>query len=479
MTLEQDDGTDGLEELLLVERTLGMAMRTPAVMERIVRAGVTAAEFEHENHQRMFEAMLVCFASAMRCDAGNVEAAMRDAGWKPADAKRWVRDVEDSARGTDADDETLTSYIDRIRISAAHRRLRIAGMTLAVGAGNKRPVGELAAEIAAEVERIVAGTASTRMQGGKALADGFVARLEAEASTPIIRAPLGIGPIDRACLGGPRLGSVLVFGADTGVGKTTFMRSFILRMLKAGRRVAVFTFESPASSIYDGLVEAKAGVRVGSLKKNAAGWSAIAEANAYLASAPLWIDDTEAMTAEELASKVHSLVKTEKVDVVFVDYVQDIERSTKHSRDDLNFAHISKTLRRLTQRYPILLVENAQLTDSDDKRRTPAETAAGPTEKNLAFTKQWAKDASYILMADRPKLSEDDTMRNVTRLRLVKNRWEGTIERAWSRWDPETTRIADCDSNGRWLVDTPQVKLSVVVDMPDAGDDWDRMVNDV
>lgn len=480
-----DTTDDEVEQLLLVERTIGLAMINPTVMERLVRAGVSSAEFEHEAHATMFSTMVGLFASHMRCDAGMVEARLRDVGWRGADAKRWVRAAEDAGRSAVVDDETVTTYIDRIRVAAARRRLRALARDVIASTdpGRDEGVSSLASRIVSEVESIVAGSTSTRTKSASDLASGLVRRLEQERDTPVVRAPLGVRPIDEACRGGPRLGSVLVFGADTGVGKTTFLRHFLLSMLRAGRRVAVFTFEASSEQIFDGLAEMAAGMRLGNVSTTTNGWTRLEEATAWLDSQPLWIHDSEAMTVEELSSKVHSFVKRERVDVVFIDYVQDIERSTKHARDDLNFMHISKTLRRLTQRYPLLLVENAQLNDDDGggpgKRKTPG-TGDGPTERNLAFTKQWAKDASYIVMAHRPKLSEDDVLRDVTTLRLIKNRHEGALARAWMKYDQTTTRLADCDAHGR--VDDAAVRAAqpvrVEVEVPDDDDveaEWERM----
>jgi replicative DNA helicase len=485
--MTEDRSEDEVEQLLLVERTIGLAMINPTVMERLVRAGVSSAEFEHEAHSTMFSTMVGLFASHMRCDAGMVEARLRDVGWRGADAKRWVRAAEDAGRSAVVDDETVTTYIDRIRVAAARRRLRALARDVIASTepGRDEGVSSLASRIVAEVESIVAGSTSTRTKSAADLASGLVKRLEQERDNPVVRAPLGVRPIDEACRGGPRLGSVLVFGADTGVGKTTFLRHFLLSMLRAGRRVAVFTFEASSEQIFDGLAEMTAGLRLGNVSSTSSGWSRLEEATAWLHEQPLWIHDSEAMTVEELASKVHSFVKRERVDVVLVDYVQDIERSTKHARDDLNFMHISKTLRRLTQRYPLLLVENAQLNDDDGgaaggKRKAPG-TGDGPTERNLAFTKQWAKDASYILMAHRPKLSEDDVLRDVTSLRLIKNRHEGKLARAWMKYDQTTTRLADCDAHGR--VEEAAVRAAqpvrVEVEVPDDDDDveaeWERM----
>lgn len=242
----------------------------------------------------------------------------------------------------------------------------------------------------------------------------------------------------------------MLVGADTGVGKTTFGTHIALTMAKAGVPLVFFTFETKAKRIFSGLVEMQAKRRTD--KSNQNDVAALLNSAQEIGGLPLWVDDSESMTVEELASKVHGHVKRNGVRAVFIDYVQDLERSTRHARDDLNFAHISKVLRRMSARYNVLVVGFAQLADTREAQ-LKAKNYAGPTEADIAYTRQFAKDASYIVMLDRMKLADDPGLRNLTRVRLVKNRPESTLTTGWMRYDPATTTLSSADERGRETVE--------------------------
>lgn len=454
---------ENIDTLLLVERLLGSALVDPSVMERLTRAGVGSTEFATEEHRAMWRHMTAQFARSARCDGALLSLDLKRGGMTTDDARLWVAEAERAGRAG-IDEDTLTLLVEQLRRAAAERRLTALGAALSLVSFNQAPIPEIVATSQRELDAVVAGVAGKRTLNAVALVAEYQ---RAQASTsPIVRVPTGIPVIDAATKGGLRLGSAAVFAADTGVGKTTFARHLVLSALTAGFGVAYFTFESKSGDLFGGMVDMKAGVRAGDAK-TAAQHTHIASALGWLHSASLWIDDTEAMTAEEMASKIHTLVK-EGVRVVVVDYVQDVERSTRHGRDDLNYAHISKVLRRTWARYNILGIELAQLAKSDDKAMA-SKRWDGPTEADIAYTRQFAKDASYIVLADRAKLSADNDQRHTTRLRLVKNRWDGgELTSAFMRWDPITTRLAQVSGGGGGS------SVPIDVSPPDA---WDEIVN--
>ena len=451
-----------IDALLLVERLLGSALVDPSVMERLTRAGVGSAEFSVDEHQTMWRCMVAQFARSSRCDGALLAHEMKRGGMSADDARLWVGEAEKAGRAG-LDEDTLTLLVEQLRRVAAERRLTALGTALSLVASNQAPIPEIVAGAQRELDAVVAGVAGKRTMGAADLVADY--QRAQGSTTPIVRVPTGIPSIDAATRGGCRLGASLVFGADTGVGKTTFARHLVLSAMSAGFGVAYFTVESRTADLFGGVVDMRAGVRAGDAKTPAQ-HSEIAKALGWLHASQLWIDDTEAMTAEEIASKTHSLVK-EGVRVVVVDYVQDVERSTRHGRDDLNYAHISKVLRRTWARYNVLGIELAQLAKPDDKAMT-AKRWDGPTEADIAYTRQFAKDASYILLADRAKLSADDARKHTTRLRLVKNRWDGgELTSAFMRWNPITTRLSQ--TNGGDGQSEP-VQVGTV-------DPWDEVVN--
>lgn len=439
-----DDG-DKLDQMLLAERVIGCAMRDVAMLERLVRAGVSSHEFENEKHRALWQAALACFERYGAADSAIVgDHLQRTNGWKPDEAKTWIGEAMRSSWAS-VDDETLGAYAERLRHGAAMRRMKKLAERIDRMAADGSEAAAIAAEVEGELLSIVSGSSPRRAHDAESLASEFSSELMREEEK-VERIATGLGVIDQAMRGGARRGSVLLVGADTGVGKTTFGTHIALTMARAGVPLVFFTFETKAKRIFSGLVEMHARRRAD--RSNPSAVSALLHHASEVGSLPLWVDDSESMTVEELASKVHGHVKRNGVRVVFVDYVQDLERSTRHTRDDLNFAHISKVLRRMAARYNVLVVGFAQLADTREAQMK-AKNYAGPTEADIAYTRQFAKDASYIVMLDRMKLADDPALRNLTRVRLVKNRAESTLTTGWMRYDPATTTLSPADERGR------------------------------
>lgn len=439
-----------LDQLLLVERVIGSAMLDAAILARLAQAGVSVHEFEHDKHREMWRAIMTCFDRLGSADSAVVaEALVRQQKWDAGDAKQWVSEaVRSAVTGGRVDDETIGVYAGRLRHSAAMRRARKLADRMYQLAEADIPAPQIAADVSAELDSIVSGSNTRRAKSASSITDDILKDLMTEGQQ-IERFPLGLGLIDKAMNGGARAGSVVVVGADTGVGKTTFGQHMLLSMGRAGIPAVYFTFETKATHLMSGVVQMQARRRIIRPLDRFA-MSQFNKAIDTVRAMPLWVEDSESMTVEEIQSAVHAHVKANGVRVVFIDYVQDVDRSTRHSRDDLNYAHVSKVLRRVAQRYNVLIVEFAQLADTREAQRT-TKGYVGPTEADIAYTRQFAKDASYVVMLHRIKLSGDEGSRHRTAVRLTKNRWESTLTSASMRYDPGTTELHPCDDEGRDL----------------------------
>lgn len=453
---EQPRGTDSLEALLLTERLLGSALKSPTLMERMRIAGVTTADLEKVQHGDMWTAMVAVETKHGRVDTTLVSAHLRESlGWNVRDVAQWLTSAENAARGQ-MDDEDVVLALERIRYAAGIRRVRTVGAKLMDEAKDrKKAIADIVGDAERELESIVNSTTNQmRIKTGAMLAKSLSVRLASERKQPFIRIRTGIPEFDKAMRGGYRTGKPFVVGADFGVGKTTFMAHLAIAALEDGHEVHIKTFEASADEIFDVFVEMRAGRRIVDATTQA-DFSAIQEAQAFFASVPLFVEAVEALTVEELVSRAHAArsdMKTRGVDeetvglVFMIDYFQDIERSTRHARDDLNFAHMSKALRRGFERYNIAGVEFSQLSEPKDPR---AKQPNGPTDAQLAFTKQLGKDAAYVAILDRPKDHEDEAIANTTRCKLTKNRPDKFTCRTWMRYMTDSTRLMPSDSNGR------------------------------
>lgn len=455
-----------LDELLIVERVLARAMRDNAAMERLVRGGITDAEFEVIEHRAVVRAMLACFGRTGTADMALVEENLRRVeGWDAPKSREWLNAIARDGGAVPLDDESYTACLDRLRHLAALRRVRSLGDRMRAMADADQSAAEIAADAGKELEAIVLGSANRRIHTGRALAERFVKRIH-EPATQAERVPTGIPFIDKALRGGVKRGLVFMIGATLGAGKTTFANHMLLSALSVGPS-AYFSLEVPGDLFFDGLVEMVAKQRIDFDMGREAG-SALVNAAADPRLEHLYVDDGQGagMTSEEIAAKLHTLAKR-GIKSAFIDYAQIVEWSTRFKSDAYNFGHISKTLRRAGERYNLALFVVVQM---GAQQETPRGKRKRQTEEDVADTRQLAKDASYAAILERDKHSEDEATRNTTRISLTKNRPDKDLATGWMRYDPRTTEIHPCDSKGE--------RITTVTMQPEYVDEWDDALNE-
>jgi len=249
----------------------------------------------------------------------------------------------------------------------------------------------------------------------------------------------------------------VLMSAQIGIGKSTFARAFVRSLCKRGVPTLYFSFEMSREEIAMRLQRAESGVLLSKGSLTARERSRVIEARNEIATWPIFIEDRQQVTVEDVTTRVRHYKKRHGVRAVVVDYIQDIEASTRHSRDDLNHRHISKSLRRCADDERVLMIEMAQQKEIDER-------GSKDPDNVVADTRQYVKDASAHISLTRKKL--DDNLRHLTKLSLTKNRYEtGTLGDAWMVFDESTGVVHPCDQRGQPLRPQTAVQMEVPDDL--------------
>ena len=125
---------------------------------------------------------------------------------------------------------------------------------------------------------------------------------------------------------------------------------------------------------------------------------------------PLWVDDRERVTVEQIAAKCRSVPRLE---VAVIDYLQLVRPSdTKVSREQ-QVAHISRSLKIMARELDIAVVMAAQLNRGPVKDGRPRE----PTIADLRESGAVEQDSDQVLL-----LHRDEADRDIVKLICGKNR---------------------------------------------------------
>lgn len=182
--------------------------------------------------------------------------------------------------------------------------------------------------------------------------------------------PTGFPDLDDA-LAGMQKSNLLILAARPGVGKTTLamnIAQYIAVNLK--RPVGFFSLEMSKEELVDRLLVAQADIDAWKLKTgklNEDDFTKLSNAMGELAEAPLFIDDTPALSVLEMRTKARRLQVESGLDFLVVDYLQ-LARSRNLENRVQEVSEISQGMKNLARELKIPVVVISQLSRAVETR---------------------------------------------------------------------------------------------------------------
>ena len=245
---------------------------------------------------------------------------------------------------------------------------------------------------------------------GEALRDLETKRKHKDGLTGI---PSGFTALDRITSGWQSSDLVIVAGRP-GMGKTAFMLSALRNAaVDHNHPVAIFSLEMASLQLANRLISAEAELEAEKIKKgNLADyeWEQLIHKTSQLSSAPIYIDDTPALSIFELRAKCRRLKAKHDIQVIIIDYLQlmsgEMNRQTSGNREQ-EIASISRALKGIAKELNVAVIATSQLSRA-------VETRGGnkrPQLSDLRESGSIEQDADMVLFLYRPEyygLTEDD-----------------------------------------------------------------------
>ncbi len=300
-------------------------------------------------------------------------------------------------------------YADVVRQKAVLRRLVTAGSAIVDQA--TRP-GALSQEVLDEAERAVfevgaagaSGEAESIAQVLKSTWDKIEAFHGSQGT--VTGLPTDYFELDRYTAGLHEQELIIVAGRPA-MGKSTFALNLVRRVaLDHGAPSLLFSLEMSAENLVQNMLCAHARIdaqrlRTGKLTKEE--WTHLGRSTDALGQAPLWIDDTPAISLAELRGKARRLRAREGVRFVAVDYLQLVTASTLargRSREQ-EISEISRGLKALAKELDITVLALAQLNRKPEGRQDNR-----PILSDLRESGAIEQDADVVLLLHRPEYYE-------------------------------------------------------------------------
>jgi replicative DNA helicase len=176
-------------------------------------------------------------------------------------------------------------------------------------------------------------------------------------------------------------GDLTIVAARPGLGKTSLATALARNVAGSGEGVAFFSLEMPRDQIAMRMLCAEEYLDANRIRRgqlSADDWSRLMRGTTTLASLPIWVDDTPAITVQELRAKVRRLQRqilqapTEhcrKLGLVAVDYLQ-LMKGIREKGDtrEREVASLSQGLKNLAKQLRLPVVALSQLNRSVEKK---------------------------------------------------------------------------------------------------------------
>ncbi|EAY26049.1 replicative DNA helicase [Microscilla marina] len=208
-------------------------------------------------------------------------------------------------------------------------------------------------------EALIIGDIDQELMGG----------LEAHrhSQSPFSGVPCGLHDIDKVTSGWQKP-DLIILAARPAMGKTGFMCSIARNTaVDAGIPVAMFSLEMSAAQLLTRLYCAEAGVNIKRIRKNQLideEWELFKEKKETIARAPIYIDDTAAISMNELRAKAFRLKETANIGLVIIDYLQlmtaSMSKNSQGNREQ-EIASISRGLKQLAKDLNVPVIALSQL----------------------------------------------------------------------------------------------------------------------
>ena len=355
---------------------LGGIMLDPEALERL-EGTLLPEHFYHERHRLIFNAMLELTAKGQPADSLTIKDFLEQR--KQLDAcggEQYLGELI-SAIPTAAN---VRHYGQIVRDRAVLRELLgVCGkVSQKVYESPEIDVGDHLDQAEMDMLAVAERFSRTRPTFNKIsdlMAEGYK-QLEVRYAEKkaITGTPTGYADLDEIT-SGLQPSDLLIIAGRPSMGKTAFAMNLARNAALEAENahgVAVFSLEMSAQQIALRMLASEARVNMKSLRTghfSADDWRKLANASGALAEAPIFVDDTPAISVLELRSKCRRLKKEAGgLDLVVIDYLQLMSGRSDAERREQEISEITRSLKGLAKELNVPVVALSQLNRSLESR---------------------------------------------------------------------------------------------------------------
>ncbi|MEE3139385.1 MAG: replicative DNA helicase [Candidatus Neomarinimicrobiota bacterium] len=387
------------------EAVLGAMMIDDAAANKAIGLLKSSHYFYKEAHKKIFEAMLILSEESNPIDTVSVSNELKKKkSLKSVGGLYYLTGLVDKVP-TAANIETYASIVKekgilRDLISASHYMSKKAFES-----------GEDVATILDEAEQSIFSLTQQKdnklFQHIQPILTQAIQNLEKMQSKKgaVVGIPSGIIDLDNVTAGF-RKSDLIVIAGRPSMGKTALALSIARNAaLESKVPTAIFSLEMSSDQLAQRLLSSEARIdgqkaRTGRLQT--ARWKDVVIASGKLADAPLFIDDTAALSILDLRSRARRLKREENIGLLVVDYLQLMQGPRRSENRQQEISYITQSLKALAKELDIPVIALSQLSRAVESR-----TNKRPVLSDLRESGAIEQDADLVIFLYRPFVYDD------------------------------------------------------------------------
>ena len=387
------------------EAVLGAMMIDDAAANKAIGLLKSSHYFYKEAHKKIFEAMLILSEESNPIDTVSVSNELKKKkSLKSVGGLYYLTGLVDKVP-TAANIETYASIVKekgilRDLISASHHMSKKAFES-----------GEDVATILDEAEQSIFSLTQQKdnklFQHIQPILTQAIQNLEKMQSKKgsVVGIPSGIIDLDNVTAGF-RKSDLIVIAGRPSMGKTALALSIARNAaLESKVPTAIFSLEMSSDQLAQRLLSSEARIdgqkaRTGRLQT--ARWKDVVIASGKLADAPLFIDDTAALSILDLRSRARRLKREENIGLLVVDYLQLMQGPRRSENRQQEISYITQSLKALAKELDIPVIALSQLSRAVESR-----TNKRPVLSDLRESGAIEQDADLVIFLYRPYVYDD------------------------------------------------------------------------
>ncbi|OGV89961.1 replicative DNA helicase [Microgenomates group bacterium RBG_19FT_COMBO_39_10] len=186
--------------------------------------------------------------------------------------------------------------------------------------------------------------------------------------------PTGFKDIDNT-LAGLQPSNLIILAARPGIGKTALALNIAQNVsVKEKLPIGFFSLEMSSEELVDRALVAQADIDAWRMKTgrlDEEDFTKLSEAMGILAEAPLYIDDTPALSILEMRTKARRLMAEHGLQLIIVDYLQLVRSLSRRESRVQEVSEISQGLKNLARELKVPVLAVSQLSRAVEQRGSP------------------------------------------------------------------------------------------------------------